>query len=136
MIKPNQWKRFLKVISDGGSIGKALDASKIGTTAFYDQKKKNPDFAKAYQHAMERAMDRMEDAAYTRAVNGVKERIPTKNGTIIRTVYSDSLLMFLLKAHRPGKFKDTVRNEHTGADGAPLAPAVIVVPEIKPTDPE
>src|SRR5262245_35751476 len=35
--------------------------------------------------------------------------------------YSDSLLMFLLKAHRPDKFRERQSIEHTGKDGGPIA---------------
>jgi hypothetical protein len=34
--------------------------------------------------------------------------------------YSDSLLMFLLKAHRPDKFRERQSIEHTGKDGGPI----------------
>ena len=33
---------------------------------------------------------------------------------------SDLLLIFLLKAHRPEKYRETIRQEHTGAAGVPL----------------
>jgi hypothetical protein len=46
--------------------------------------------------------------------------------------YSDTLAMFLLKAHRPEKYRELIRQEITGAEGAPItlaaAPVVIVWP--------
>jgi hypothetical protein len=53
-------------------------------------------------------------------VEGVEEPI-VYQGEITNTVrrYSDTLLIFLLKARRPEKFRDNVKVEHGGlGDGA------------------
>jgi len=34
--------------------------------------------------------------------------------------FSDLLLIFLLKAHRPAKFRETTRHELTGAEGGAI----------------
>ena len=34
--------------------------------------------------------------------------------------YSDTLLIFLLKAHRPKKYRETIHHAVTGEDGGPV----------------
>jgi hypothetical protein len=46
--------------------------------------------------------------------------------------YSDTLLIFLLKGARPQKYRDNVRQEVSGPNGAPLIPTKIVI-EVVPT---
>lgn len=67
----------------------------------------DPDFAEQVQEAKERAVDRLESEARRRAVEGVTRHVYYK-GEVVgeQTDYSDSLLMFLLKANRPDKFGD------------------------------
>ena len=80
---------------------------------------KHEDFAAQWDEAMQVAVDALEAEARRRAVEGVDEPVYYK-GQLIDTIkkYSDNLLITLLKAHRPEKFRE--RFEHTGADGGPL----------------
>jgi hypothetical protein len=137
MHSPEQWEGFLGHIENHANIGFACEATGIGRTTFYEKKANDPEFAKAYQEAMENALDKLEKAAWERAVDGVVERTITRDGTTIENrKYSDGLLTFLLKAHRPQKFKDRTTHEHTGPDGQPLAPSVVVVPALDPKQSE
>jgi len=61
-------------------------------------------FARAWKAALEFGTDRLEDEAVKRATKGK----------------SDVLLIFMLKARRPEKFRDRVSAEHSGPGGAPL----------------
>ena len=65
-------------------------------------RRNDPDFAAAWQDALEEAVDWLELEALRRAVEGTEENWFSK-GEIVGTItrYSDSLLMFLLKARRP-----------------------------------
>ena len=137
MHTPEQWDRFLENIGRNANIGDACELAQISRASFYVRKKEDPAFAAAYAEAMEGALDKLERAAWKRAVDGVEEAFTTKDGkTVTTTKYSDGLLQFLLKAHRPGKFKDKTTHELTGPDGQPLAPAVVILPEVKSADPE
>lgn len=132
MIPSEQWDRFIAQIRQTGNVGAACDAANIGRSTFYRRKTDDSAFAADFTDAMESAMDRLEAAAWARAVDGV-ERI-TPHGAFRE--YSDALLITLLKAHRPARYRDTIRQEHSGPDGKPLAPSVIVIPQVNPTDPE
>lgn len=126
MIQPEQWERLVLELSKAGNIGAACEAAHIARSSFYRRRDEDPQFAAESREAIEDAMDRLESAAWTRAVEGV-ERITPSGMT---REYSDSLLMFLLKAHRPAKYRTTIRQEHTGQDGQPLAPAVVILPAL------
>jgi len=56
-----------------------------------------------------------------RGVEGVLEPV-WYNGKIVghRRRYSDVMLIFMLKARRPGTFRDNATIEHSGHGGAPL----------------
>ena len=58
----------------------------------YRERSADPDFAKAWQDAQQLGLDSLEDVANARAR---KE--------------SDTLLIFLLKAHRPEKYRDRIQ---------------------------
>ena len=71
-------------------------------------------FRRLWEEALEQAMDLLEGEARRRAT-GVKRDVwyaGEKVGS--ESVYSDTLLIFLLKAHRPAKFRDNVKVEHPG----------------------
>ena len=102
-------ERFLEELADTGSVSAA--ASVVGTsrTRVYELRKANPTFASAWQDAEEIAVDRLEDEARRRALQGVPEPL-VSGGKLVRdgegksiTIrrYSDNLLLALLKAHRP-----------------------------------
>jgi hypothetical protein len=83
-------------------------------TRVYELRKTDAVFAGAWEEAEETAADRLEEEARRRAVEGVQEPLVSA-GKIVRDDdgqpiairrYSDTLLIALLKAHRPEKFRD------------------------------
>lgn len=95
---------FLKVLSTTANVRASCKAAGIVRTYAYAAREADPDFAAAWNNALEDATDDLEEVARRRA-----KRV------------SDTLLIFLLKAHRPEKFRETVRNEHVGKDGGALS---------------
>jgi hypothetical protein len=72
-----------------------------------------PDFALAFQEAMDEAADLLEAEAWRRALEGVAEPIvkagkpvvdPSTGQAITVRRYSDALLMLLLRGSKPRKF--------------------------------
>lgn len=62
-------------------------------------------FAASWVQAVESAADRLEQAAWRRAVDGVAEPVIRGGQQVGETVkYSDALLVRLLQARRPGRF--------------------------------
>ena len=81
---------FLQSLKIDANIRLACEAAGISRTAAYFQYKHNPVFKDHWDEAVEEACDRLEEIARRRAVS-----------------MSDTLLIFLLKAHRPHKYRET-----------------------------
>ena len=70
---------------------------------------------------MQIGISALEDEAHRRAFEGVPEPVfhqGVECGSVRK--YSDTLAIFLLKAHRPEKYRENSRMELTGANGGPL----------------
>lgn len=107
---------WIKAFSGTGNVSEACAAVQIDRATAYRHRKDYPDFAEAWQHAAEKAADTLEREAWRRAVEGVEETYVNKKGeahTVHR--YSDLLLIFLLKGHKPDKFKDRKDIKHEGS---------------------
>ncbi len=100
-------RAFLKKLSETGNVSEAARASKVSRSHAYALKLADPAFAADWMDALESATDLLEAEARHRAVEGV-EQPHFHQGQVTGSVrkYSDSLLMFLLKAHRPEKYRD------------------------------
>ena len=101
--RPNWCKRWLEVFRDTGNVRLACHAANVKRITAYHYRDADPEFAQEWTEAEEDACDRLEAIARQRA-----EKV------------SDTLLIFLLKAHRPEKYRETVRQGHTGAGGGPI----------------
>jgi hypothetical protein len=126
-------KRFLERFRKEGNVSQAAKGL-CGRTLVYEWKKNDPEFLAAYEVAELDATEVLEHEATRRATKGVKK---TKGvyyeGRMIATEteinYSDTLLIFLLKARAPEKYRDRFDvNQHV--DGKVL---VIDVDGVEPT---
>jgi hypothetical protein len=98
---------FLQALSDTGNVSAAARAAKASRSRAYQLKAADPDFAAEWTDALESAIDALDAEARRRALDGVE--IPHfHQGRVAGTVrkYSDSLLMFLLRAHRPDRYRE------------------------------
>jgi hypothetical protein len=119
-------RAFLEHFREHGNITAACRA--VGITrrgTVYDWQEKSDDFAAAFREAEIEATETLEAEARRRAVGGVVNETPViRNGEVIYTItetkYSDTLLIFLLKARAPTKYRDNSHVELTGKDGGPL----------------
>ena len=111
MTSPRARKRFLDALATGLSVSAAASAAGIGRQTAYDLRNRDPDFAAAWDDALEAGTDVLEDEARRRALNG-----------------SDLLTIFLLKGRRPWKFRDNARVEVSGSGGGPVRSTVAVSP--------
>jgi len=113
--------RFLAILAEGGSVKLAAEKAKIGRRTAYEWKAADPEFAAAWEEAVEAGTDALEDEAKRRAYNGVDEPVfyQGEQCGLVRK-YSDTLLIFLLKARRPEKYRERTTTEVTGKDGGPI----------------
>lgn len=98
---------FLLSLSECGNVTQAAKDAGIARLTAYRHRDRDPRFADAWDDAIEEAVDRLEAEARRRAIEGVDEPVFYKGKPVGRVKkYSDTLMIFLLKAHRPEKFRD------------------------------
>jgi hypothetical protein len=83
---------FLASLAKTCQIARSARAAKVDRSTVYLWRKSDPEFAKAWDLALEQAADMLEDVAVQRATRSANP--------------SDSLLTLLLKAHKPEKYRE------------------------------
>lgn len=118
---------FLEALGECGNVTMACKLSKVGRSAVYKWRREDAAFAATWDEAQELGTDALEDEALRRAFNGTGRPVFYQGEECgeVRE-YSDSLMMFMLKARRPEKFKERSSTELTGKDGAALVPVLNV----------
>lgn len=118
---PEKEAGFLAALADTGNVTLSARAINTGRRTVYEWREADDVFAKAWDRAVKIAVIGLEDEARVRAEDGVDEPVfhgGKQCGTVRR--YSDTLLIFLLKAHNPEKYRENSRMELTGAGGGPV----------------
>lgn len=106
---------FLAALESSGNVSAAAREAGVSRQRAYEWRRSDPDFASHWDAAIEVATDALEAEARRRAVEGTEEPVfyqGTECGRIRR--YSDTLMIVLLKAHRPAKFRENAAVEHSG----------------------
>lgn len=85
------------------SVTEGCRAAHISRQTAYVWRREDPEFAALWEEAQEIAVDDLEAAARQRALDG-----------------SDTLMIFLLKANRPDKYREVHRFEHSSTDDEAL----------------
>ena len=100
-------RAFLAAYAHLGLVTRAARAAKIERTSHFLWKRDDPEYAAAFDVAQEIAAEALEDAAVTRARDGLDRPVFHK-GKICGYVreYSDTLLIFTLKGLKPEKYKE------------------------------
>ena len=87
-------------MATGLSITAAAQHAKVGRSTIYAWRNEDGPFASRMDDAYEAGVDTLEDHALKRAHDADKP--------------SDALTMFLLKAHRPARYRERVDLRHSG----------------------
>ena len=100
-------RAFLASLKLGHSVRAAARTAKVSYSEFYRRRERDVEFAKLWEDAENEGIDALEEEARRRAYDGV-ERAVYYQGEKIGSMrqYSDQLLMFMLKAKRPDKYRD------------------------------
>lgn len=117
MTPKKHWREvFIAWLRKKGNITAACDKAKISRQHAYRTRDEDATFAAEWDDALQEATERLEMEARRRAHDGVLEPV-FQGGVKVGAVrkYSDTLLIFLLKAHAPEKYRERV--EHSGANG-------------------
>ena len=99
--------QFLETLSQCANVTEACRRCDIAPGLVYIWRKRDKAFAARWEEAVERGTDALEDEAVRRAFEGHLEPVFHKGVQcgVVRK-FSDSLLMFLLRARRPGRFRE------------------------------
>ena len=118
---PEKIGLFCDALAQGSSVSAACSAARIGRRTAYDWRHEDGAFAAAWDEAVEAGTDYLEDEAKRRAAQGVDEPVFYQGeqcGAVRK--YSDTLLIFMLKARRPEKYRERANVELTGQGGGPV----------------
>jgi hypothetical protein len=103
-LTAKKWRDvFLARLMESPNVSAACRRARISRQAAYQERESDPEFAAAWDKAKESGLDSLEDKAVQRAE---KE--------------SDTLMIFLLKAHRPRVYNVPQRQEHSGPGGGAI----------------
>lgn len=111
---------FLATLAETGNVTRSATAVGASRSVVYEWRMADEEFAKAWDQAVRIAVYGLEDEARRRAEEGVEEPVfhqGSQCGTVRK--FSDTLLIFLLKAHDP-KYREKTGLELTGANGGPV----------------
>lgn len=114
-MPPTDWQaRLLVSLAEYGNVTAACRKARVSRNTAYEARKADADFAAAWNEALMLGTAGLEDEARRRAFEGTNKPVHYlgKRVGYIKE-YSDTLLIFLLKAHDP-KFRETVNQHHSG----------------------
>jgi hypothetical protein len=118
---------FLEAFAQTGVIRWAAATVPVDRHAVYDWCRDDPEFKVAFDAAEEDSADRLEQEAFRRSHDGVEKYVVSHGSVVhfdgkplIERTYSDQLMMFLLKARRPERFRERQSVELSGKDGGPI----------------
>jgi hypothetical protein len=108
-------EKFLAALRNSANVRAACQAAGLPRISVYRWRNNDAAFAAKWEEALDEAVDTLEAAAWQRGRDGVLKPV-YQGGEKVGDIreYSDTLLIFLLKANRPGRYRETIRNEHTG----------------------
>ena len=136
---------FLDALRQTGHVTNSARAADMSVQGVYKRRRADPDFAAAWDEAMDVAIAAFEDEAVRRAVHGVDRLVvsagqavidpraePGPDGKpvyLVERSYSDPLLMRLLSAHRPERWASQQRIAGV-KDGPPIGMSVDLPPAV------
>ena len=90
-----------------GTVTKAAEVANTARGNHRLWRAKDPAYAEAFEEAKEAFKEKLEEEAYRRAIDGCQEPI-VFDGRVIghRLKYSDTLMIFMLKALDPDKYRE------------------------------
>lgn len=107
LVGARKLKFLTELLANGGHIQHAARATGVSESLIRKYADDDPDFALAWETVQDTNVEKLEAEVDRRALGYQKELTyqGTKTGDTV-TEYSDTLLMFRLKALRPEKYRD------------------------------
>ncbi|MDO9463795.1 MAG: hypothetical protein Q7J67_00600 [bacterium] len=102
------YKRFFQNLSLTCNVTKSAASIGVSRQHVHHLRRNNKQFAKDWDDAIERATDTLEAEARRRALEGFARPIYYQGKKVgDEILYSDQLMVTLLRAHRPDKFRES-----------------------------
>lgn len=113
-LSPEKKTAFLTILADTANVTAAAAAIGVARRTVYEWREEDPEFAAGWAYAEKLGVEGMKDEIKRRAFDGVLEPVFYQGdecGTVRK--YSDTLAMFLIKAHDPA-YRDSSKLELSG----------------------
>ena len=115
MAAVTAWRdAFIERLKATGNVTLAATGAGVTRQNAYQTRNRNKTFRRRWDDALDQAVDLLDGEARRRATGITRDIYYAGEVVGTENVYSDSLLMFLLKAHRPQLYRDNVKVEHSG----------------------
>lgn len=139
---PQRQIEFIAALADCGCVAEAARAAEMSERSCYRLRRESAHFASAWDSALAHAARRLVDLAFDRAIHGSDEPVFDKHGNRVgrRFRQNDRLLMFLLRAYLPERFRhahQSIRQPSEPPPPAtpPIAEALLRLEPAPPADP-
>lgn len=139
---PQRQVAFIAALADSGCVEQAAQAAGMSVQSCYRLRRapESRGFARAWDVAIAHAARRLVDIAFDRAIHGSDEPVFDKDGNRLgrRMRQNDRLLMFLLRAYMPERFRHAHRDWRSPAEPLPPAPEPLgeALERLEPAAPE
>lgn len=145
-IRHPKKRAYLIAFAKCGQVGKAAKSAGIDRHTPKEWCETDPDFELAYEDAKESYAEILEAEAVKRATKGVmrykfdrrgEPLIDPRTGKpYVEREFSDTLLIFMLKGLKPKTYRENVKTELSGENGAPIETKteIVVTYENVPTE--
>lgn len=106
---------FILALAQTGNVSKACVKAKVSRPTVYRHRATDPAFAELWAEAEDIYVELLEAEADRRAKTGTLKPVFYKGQEIGKVrEYSDTLLIFRLKALRPDKYRERTQTDHSG----------------------
>ena len=106
---PERQRAFIERLADYGSVRAAANAVGMTPESAYHLRRQPgaEQFRQAWQAALDLGIERIEDVAMDRALNGIEVPVYSYGKLVgTRRIYNDRLLMFMLRNRAPARFAE------------------------------
>jgi hypothetical protein len=139
---PQRQVDFIAALADTGCVAQAALQVGMSQTSCYRLRRESAQFATAWDAAIAHSARRLVDLAFDRAIHGSDEPVFDKEGRRVgrRMRQSDRMLMFLLRAYMPERFRHAHQDARQPGEppppaDLPVAEALLRLEPVAPADP-